>query len=85
VYSDEDTRNWVSTGCRAASFGCLECKKPLIDKILQEQTETLDRARPYESNPALVREIIAEGDKRARQVASETMEIVRESVGTIYQ
>jgi len=85
VYSDEDTRNWVSSGCRAASFGCLECKKPLIDRILEEQAVVADRARPYENNPGMVREVIAEGDKRARQVASETMEIVRESVGTIYK
>ena len=85
VYSDEDTKSWASAGCRAASFGCLECKKPLIGKLLEEQELIRERAVPYESNPALVREVIAEGEIKARKVASETMEIVRESVGTIYQ
>lgn len=85
VYSDDDTKNWVASGCRAASFGCLECKKPLIQSLLTEQEEVRERAAPYESNPELVREVIAKGDSRARQVASETMEIVRQSVGTIYR
>ncbi|MGB5709090.1 MAG: tryptophan--tRNA ligase [Arenicellales bacterium] len=85
VYSDEATLEWVVAGCRAASFGCLECKKPLIDKVLEEQEMIRERARPYEENPSRVREVIANGDAQARKVASETMQIVRESVGTIYK
>ena len=84
VYSDTETKNWVLDGCPKAAFGCIDCKGPLIDKVLVEQEEILERARPYENNPGLVREVIAAGDARARSVASETMEIVRESVGTVY-
>ncbi len=85
VYSDKDTLDWVASGCRAAAFGCLECKKPLIEKIIEEQEVIRDRARPYENNPGMVREVIALGEVKARKVASETMQIVRESVGTIYR
>lgn len=85
VYSDNDTKQWVDQGCRKAEFGCLECKKPLIKKLLEEQDVIRQRAETYVNNPQRVREVIAEGDKKARQVASETMQIVRESVGTIYQ
>ncbi len=85
VYSGPDTQQWVADGCRTAAFGCLQCKKPLIEKILQEQEQVRDRARPYEANPGLVRDVIAQGEVQARKVASETMEIVRESVGTIYR
>ncbi|MBX2870280.1 MAG: tryptophan--tRNA ligase [Acidiferrobacterales bacterium] len=85
VYSDDDTRLWVDKGCRNAEFGCLECKKPLIKKLLEEQEVIHERAKAYVKNPERVREVIAEGDKKARLVASETMQIVRESVGTIYQ
>ncbi len=85
VYSDAETRAWVEDGCRRAAFGCLDCKQPLINAVLAEQEVILDRARPYESSPDLVREVIAAGDKHAREVASETMTIVRESVGTIYR
>ncbi len=85
VYSDNETQEWASTGCRAASFGCLECKKPLIEKILEEQEDIRQRAQPYESNPERVREVIELGNQRAREVASETMAIVREVVGTVYK
>lgn len=85
VYSDAEVRDWASAGCRAASFGCLECKKPLIDKVLEEQTVFHERARVYENNPAQVREMIEEGNHKARAAARETMEIVRAAVGAVYQ
>ncbi len=85
VYSDDETGEWVQKGCRAAEFGCLECKKPLIEAILNEQEEILARAKPYEENPAMLREVIEQGNRRASEVARETMEIVRDSVGTVYR
>ncbi len=85
VYSDSETQQWVADGCRAAAFGCLECKKPLVEKILQEQEQIRERALPYESNPDKVKEVIELGCQRARAVALETMEIVREVVGTVYK
>ncbi|MCY3769678.1 MAG: tryptophan--tRNA ligase [Gammaproteobacteria bacterium] len=84
VYSDHETREWVSSGCRAASFGCLECKKPLIGKVLEEQEQIRDRAKPYESHPERVREVIHEGNRKAGEAARETMRIVRKAVGTVY-
>ena len=84
VYSDEEVLDWASAGCRAASFGCLECKRPLIDKVLEEQAAFDQRAREYESNPAQVRAIIEQGNHKARVAARETMEIVRTAVGAVY-
>ena len=75
----------MEDGCRKAAFGCLECKKPLIGSVLEEQSAIRERALPYEKNPDLVREVIADGDRRARAEACETMEIVRKSVGTVYR
>ncbi len=31
VYSSDATREWVQTGCKSASIGCIECKQPLIE------------------------------------------------------
>jgi len=36
IYSSEETRTWAANGCRTAGIGCLECKKPLIDKVVEE-------------------------------------------------
>ena len=84
VYSDPETRGWVNDGCRKAAFGCLECKKPLIARLLEEQQAIHERAAPYESNPQRVREVIQAGNESARKAAAETMAVVREAVGTGY-
>ena len=84
IYSDSDTREWVQSGCRAASFGCVQCKQPLIDKILEEQEVIGDRAKPYVQNPGLVKEIVVEGNRKASRAADQTMDIVRSAVGTNY-
>ena len=36
VYSNADTQAWVQRGCRTAGIGCLECKAPLIEKVVEE-------------------------------------------------
>ena len=85
VYSDEDTRNWVREGCTSAGIGCIDCKNPLIDAVLEEQQPMRERAKQYEDNPDLVRGIVAEGCEKARQVAKATLEEVRAAMGLNYR
>jgi len=80
VYSDEATRNWAAAGCRSAGIGCLECKRPLIDKVVAETTVMRERAAAYEQDPASVRSIIEEGNEKARVVARETLGAVRQAM-----
>jgi tryptophanyl-tRNA synthetase len=84
VYSDEACKDWVQKGCRSASFGCLECKQPVIDSILKEQAPMRERAQTYLDDPTLVRNIIADGNEKARKLAQETMLDVREALGLNY-
>jgi len=84
VYSDTSCKMWVQEGCRTAGIGCLECKQPVIDGILAEQAPMRERAQMYLDDPALVKNIIADGCERARELARETMRDVRESMGLEY-
>jgi tryptophanyl-tRNA synthetase len=84
VYSDEARKKWVSAGCTSAGIGCLECKQPLIDAVLEEQKEFIERARPYEEDPDLLRSIVADGSEKAREMARQTMRDVREAMGLDY-
>lgn len=84
VYSNDDTRQWVQSGCRTANIGCLECKQPVIDAMAAEQAAWRERAQPYLDRPQLVREIVADGCARARRVAEQTMLDVREAMGLAY-
>ena len=81
VYSSEDTKSWVRNGCTTAGIGCIDCKKPLIDSINTEQQIMIERAQQFEEDPGLVHSIIQEGSERARLVARETLEEVKDSIG----
>ncbi|MFZ5457554.1 MAG: tryptophan--tRNA ligase [Pseudomonadota bacterium] len=84
IYSDDSVKQWVQEGCRSAGIGCLECKQPVIDAVLKEQAPIHERAKQYEEDPMLLRNIVADGCERARKLASETMRDVREAMGLNY-
>lgn len=81
IYSEKETKTWVREGCKSAGIGCLECKKPLIEKVLEEQRPIRERAKQYEENPELVRSILSEGTAKAREAAQGTLEEVRKVMG----
>lgn len=85
VFSPDDTRAWVQQGCRSAGIGCLDCKKPVIDAIVNELEPIRERARQYENNMDLVKSIIHEGSERARDMARDTLQEVRQAMGLSYR
>jgi tryptophanyl-tRNA synthetase len=84
IYSDDAIKDWVQQGCKSAGIGCLECKQPVIEAVLAEQQPMRERARMYEDDPTLVRNIIADGCEKADKLAQETMRDVREAMGLNY-
>ena len=84
VYSNDEVKAWVQQGCRSAGIGCIECKQPVIEGMLKEQEPMRERARMYEEDPSLVRNIVADGCEKARKLAQETMRDVREAIGLSY-
>ena len=84
VYSDDETKAWVCKGCTTATIGCLECKQKVIDAVIAELEPIRKRAAEYAGDRTLVRNIIAEGNERAREVAEETLNDVRQAMGLGY-
>ena len=84
IYSNDEVKSWVQNGCRSAGIGCIECKQPVIEGVLKEQEPMRERAKIYEEDPQLVRNIIADGCDKARKLANETMRDVREAMGLDY-
>jgi tryptophanyl-tRNA synthetase len=85
VYSDDNTRQWVQQGCITAGIGCTDCKRPLIEAIQREQKVWIERAEPYLAEPKKIHWIIEMGTERARTVARQTMNDVREAMGLSYR
>jgi len=85
VYSSTETREWVMSGCKQADIGCVDCKQPVIDAVLDELKPIQERAEVYLQDPNLVRSIINEGSEAARSVARDTMEAVKKAIGLEYR
>ncbi|MBI5497553.1 MAG: tryptophan--tRNA ligase [Deltaproteobacteria bacterium] len=69
----------VAAGCRSAGIGCVDCKK----KLLVAMDAILDPVREKRAelvNNTALDDILVEGNRRARTVAHETMEMVRDAV-----
>jgi len=85
VYSNEDIKSWVQSGCCSASIGCLDCKQPIIDAVLHELAPIRERAKMYQESPDIVKGVIAEGCEEARKEAVETLNEVRQAMGLLYR
>jgi len=75
----------VQEGCQSAGIGCIECKQPVIQAVLQELAPIRERAKQYIEEPSAVRAILSEGSEKARETAKETLEEVRQAMGLVYR
>jgi tryptophanyl-tRNA synthetase len=85
VYSSDEIKTWVREGCTTAGIGCLDCKQPVIESVLQELEPIRERAAEYAGDPKTVRNVILEGCEAARDVARDTLEEVRQAMGLSYR
>lgn len=81
VFSTAEIQQKVWEGCTSAGIGCIECKGWAADAIVAELNPIQERRRKFESNPAQVKDILAQGERRATERAEQTMAQVRAAMG----
>ncbi len=81
---NEDELNAVMEECRTGKRGCVACKKELIKNIITELEPIREKRRYYEERPELVREILMDGTKHAREIAKENMARIKEAMKLNY-
>jgi tryptophanyl-tRNA synthetase len=79
--SPDETVREVESNCRAAAWGCIDCKKALLANIVSELTPIRERARELQSNPARVTDALEAGAAKARVVGRKTIRHVKEQMG----
>ncbi len=67
----------IERDCRSGVLGCVECKRRAAEKIADSLAPFRAKRSHYESHPDEVRDILADGERRARARAEETMQSVR--------
>ena len=80
-FSPPATVQQVAHNCRAAAWGCLDCKRVLADNMIAALTPIRERALALEAEPSRVRDLLAAGAARARALARRTLAEVRRSMG----
>ena len=81
LFTDPKKTAEIENACRKAEIGCTDCKRVLSSSLVEFLAPIREKRREYEEKPDLVRDILAEGAKKARAVAEETMSEVREAMG----
>jgi tryptophanyl-tRNA synthetase len=80
-FSPSDTVSEVAEKCRTAGWGCLDCKRVLVDHMAETFAPMRERAKELRGHPERVDEILRDGADRARVIAKETMREAREHMG----
>src|SRR6185312_11003554 len=82
-FSDAATVEHVAVQCRTAGWGCIDCKKVLLESMLRELGPIRERARELQAHPARIAEILAHGAETCRAMARETMTAVKTMMGLL--
>ena len=80
LYLSPEILSRIVAGCRAATLGCVDCKKMLAEALVERLAPIQERRHYYLEWPDEVRAVIDDGNARARAQAQQTMSEVREAV-----
>jgi tryptophanyl-tRNA synthetase len=83
AFNPPATVDHVATMCSTAGWGCIDCKRVLLEGMQRELEPIHERARVLRAQPGRVREVLQAGAERCRAVASETMRYVKERMGLV--
>lgn len=70
----------IAAGCRSGDLGCVDCKKMCTDSINTFLEPIIDKRDKLENDLNSVKDIIADGEKRAKLIAQNTMNEVHKAM-----
>ena len=73
----------IGVECRKAGIGCVDCKKLLAKNMNQALSPLRAKRMELASKPGYIKEILNDGATRARVIARETMQEVRQKMGLL--
>ncbi len=81
LLSPQEDIDWVISGCKGATIGCIECKKKLFENMMVLLRPIQERYKALMSKPDDIRDVLAQGAKKANDVANKTLQEVEEAIG----
>jgi tryptophanyl-tRNA synthetase len=80
IFAPKEWCEYVNVECRRAGIGCVDDKKELLKHLLAYLKPLQERRKELAAHPEKVTEIIAEGSKKARAIAQQTLAEVNEAM-----
>ena len=76
-----DVLDELTMACRTAKIGCVECKRQLAEGINRVLAPVRERRAEIAKDPAYVKDVLADGAKRAKVLARPTLDEVKKKMG----
>ncbi len=67
----------IEKDCKSGNLGCVDCKNNCAKKISNYFENVREKRNYYENNFSLLEDILNDGEKKAKKIASQTMSEVR--------
>jgi tryptophanyl-tRNA synthetase len=81
AFNPPETVDHVAVQCSTAGWGCMDCKKVLLEGMMRELTPIQQRAAELDAAPERVLDALADGARTARALARETIDETRDRMG----
>ena len=80
AFTPQETHGEITENCKGARWGCIECKKLLMDNLKGEMESIYQRRIYWQDRRSDVTAIMRDGTERARKIIHVTMDEVRDAV-----
>jgi tryptophanyl-tRNA synthetase len=77
LFSDDATIARVDHECRTAMIGCVDDKKLLAEIMIEKLRPLREKREQLDRDPSYVWDVLREGNRKARERAAETLDLVR--------
>jgi tryptophanyl-tRNA synthetase len=82
-YFNPEQVDGIAKQCRSAKIGCVDCKMLLAGKINSALRPFRKRRAAFAAKPQYIKEVLADGAKRAQAIARETLKEVKQKMGLL--
>jgi tryptophanyl-tRNA synthetase len=84
LFSNEETIARVDRECRAAEIGCVDDKKLLAEIMIESLRPMREKREEIDRDPSIVWDVLRAGNRKARERAQQTMQLVRDAIKIHY-
>lgn len=81
IYTPQEDMPELERECKDAAIGCVDCKKRLSEYMLAQLEPIFQKRQEILARPDYMSDVLAAGEKKAREVAKQTMAQVRDAIG----